>query len=359
MAQLHRPRYRCARAELILDIARFWSSIASIDDARGRYEIRGVMGPDEFHDGYPDATTPGLNNNAYTNIMAVWVLCRALEVLELLSEVRRAELAARLGLSAEELARWDDISRKMFVPLHDEGIISQFEGYETLRELDWEGYRTRYGNIQRLDLILEGENDSTNQYKLSKQPDVLMLFYLFSADALGELFERLGYTFEYETIPRNIAYYADRSSKGSTLSQAVLGWVLARSDRQRAMDFFVQSLQSDVNDVQQGTTAEGVHLGAMAGSIDLMQRVSTGIEARGDVLHFAPELPQELERLDLSIRYRGHSLDLRLTRDALRVRGRDDAAPPISLCVEDNIYEFVSGTTRVFRLSGEAKGRFR
>ncbi|EQD49391.1 Glycoside hydrolase family 65, central catalytic domain protein, partial [mine drainage metagenome] len=204
------------------------------DDARGRYEIRGVMGPDEFHDGYPDATTPGLNNNAYTNIMAVWVLCRALEVLELLSEVRRAELAARLGLSAEELARWDDISRKMFVPLHDEGIISQFEGYETLRELDWEGYRTRYGNIQRLDLILEGENDSTNQYKLSKQPDVLMLFYLFSADALGELFERLGYAFEYETIPRNIAYYADRSSKGSTLSQAVLGWVLARSDRQRA-----------------------------------------------------------------------------------------------------------------------------
>ncbi|VAY89184.1 hypothetical protein CARN8_7210002 [mine drainage metagenome] len=53
------------------------------------------------------------------------------------------------------------------------------------------------------------------------------------------------------------------------------------------------------------------------------------------------------------------TLDLRLTRDALRVRGRDDAAPPISLCVEDNIYEFVSGTARVFRLSGEAKGRFR
>ncbi|MBE0620353.1 MAG: HAD-IA family hydrolase, partial [Burkholderiales bacterium] len=168
-------------AELILDIAHFWSSIASFDEARGRYEIRGVMGPDEFHDGYPDATTPGLNNNAYTNIMAVWVLCRALEVLDLLSEVRRAELAARLRLSAEEIARWGDISRRMYVPFHDEGIISQFEGYETLRELDWEGYRSRYGNIQRLDLILEGENDSANHYKLSKQPDVLMLFYLFSA----------------------------------------------------------------------------------------------------------------------------------------------------------------------------------
>ena len=48
-------------AELILDIACFWSSIASFDDERGRYEIRGVMGPDEFHDGYPDSATPGLD----------------------------------------------------------------------------------------------------------------------------------------------------------------------------------------------------------------------------------------------------------------------------------------------------------
>jgi len=341
-------------AELILDIARFWSSIASFSDARGRYEIHGVMGPDEFHDGYPDSATPGLNNNAYTNIMAVWVLCRALEVLDLLSDVRRAELTTRLGLSAEEIARWDDISRRMCVPFHDDGIITQFEGYETLRELDWEDYRTRYGNIQRLDLILEGENDSANRYKLSKQADVLMLFYLFSAEELRELFERLGYPFEYETIPRNVAYYAGRSSHGSTLCRVVHAWVLARSDRQRSMDFFAQALQSDVNDVQQGTTAEGVHLGAMAGTVDLILRVSTGIEVRGDVLHFAPELPQEMKRLDLRIRYRGHSLDLRLTRDSLTVRGRDGAAAPISLCVDDKVYEFASGTTRVFRLSGAA-----
>lgn len=342
-------------AELILDIARFWSSIASFDDARGRYEIRGVVGPDEFHDGYPDATTPGLNNNAYTNIMAVWVLCRALEVLDLLSEVRRAELATRLGLSAQEIARWGDISRRMYVPFHDEGIISQFEGYETLRELDWEGYRARYQNIQRLDLILEGENDSANRYKLSKQADVLMLFYLFTSEELGELLARLGYAFEYETIPRNVAYYSGRSSHGSTLSRVVYGWVLARSDRPRAMQFFAQALQSDVSDIQQGTTAEGIHLGAMAGTVDLIQRVSTGIDARGDVLHFAPELPQEMERLDLRIRYCGHSLDLRLTRDSLTVRGRDGAAPPISLRVGDEICEFISGTTRVFQLKAEGK----
>ncbi len=338
-------------AEMILDIARFWSSIAIFDAKRERYEICGVMGPDEFHDGYPDSTTPGLNNNTYTNVMAVWVLCRALEVLEQLSERRHAELTTQLDLSATEIARWDDISRRMFIPFHDDGIISQFEGYEKLRELDWENYRRRYGNIQRLDLILEGEGDSANHYKLSKQADVLMLFYLFSAEELGELFTRLNYPFAYETIPKNVTYYAAHSSQGSTLSRVVYGWVLARSDRPRAMGFFAQALQSDTGDIQQGTTAEGVHLGAMAGSVDLIQRVSTGIEVRGDLLHLNPELPKEMKRLDLRIRYRSHSLDLRLTRDSLTIRGRDGAAAPISLCIGDQVYEFVSGTTRTFRLN--------
>ena len=341
-------------AELILDIARFWSSIASFDDERGRYEIRGVMGPDEFHDSYLNSATPGLNNNAYTNILAVWVLCRAQEVLGLLSDVRRAELTTRLGLSAEEIARWGDISHRMYVPLDEDGIIIQFDGYEKLRELDWQDYRARYGNIQRLDLILEYENDSANRYKISKQPDVLMLFYLFSAEELGELFKRLGYPFEYETIPRNITYYAGRSSHGSTLSRVVYAFVLARSDRPRAMDFFTEALQSDVSDVQQGTTAEGIHLGAMAGTVDQVQRVSTGIEVRGDVLRLNPELPREMERLDMRIRYRGHSLDLRLTRDSLTVRGRNGAAAtPISLSIDGKVCEFVSGTTRVFRLNDE------
>jgi beta-phosphoglucomutase family hydrolase len=337
-------------AELILEIARFWSSIATFNVEQGRYEIHGVMGPDEFHEGYPDSPAPGLNNNAYTNIMAVWVLCRALEVLDLLTDIRRAELITRLGLSAAETARWDDISRRMFVPFHGDGIISQFEGYEKLAELDWEGYRRRYGNIQRLDLILEAENDSANRYKLSKQADVLMLFYLFSAEELGELFTHLRYPFEHETIPRNVAYYDPRSSHGSTLSRVVHAWVLARSDRPRSMAYYAEALQSDVSDIQQGTTAEGVHLGAMAGTVDLVQRVTTGIEVTGDVLRLNPHLPEELERLDMRIRYRGHTLDLHLTRDTLTVRGREPGIAPIRLAFKDEVHEFAGGSTHVFRL---------
>jgi beta-phosphoglucomutase family hydrolase len=337
-------------AELILSVALFWSSLALFNVERGRYEIRGVMGPDEYHERYPDCGNYGLNNNAYTNIMAVWVLRRAHDVLELLSDTRRVELMRALDLDAAELARWRDISRRMFVPFHD-GIISQFEGYEKLAELDWERYRLRYGNIQRLDLILEAENDSTDRYKLAKQADVLMLFYVFSADELAELFRGLDYPFDGDMIPRSVAYYDARSSHGSTLSRVVHAWVLARSDRARSTRYFAEALQSDVSDIQQGTTAEGVHLGAMAGTVDLLQRVSTGIEITGDVLRFNPRLPEGLARLDMRIRYRGHSLDLHLKRETLTVRGRERGIAPIRLGVGNEIHEFACGSTRTFRLT--------
>jgi trehalose/maltose hydrolase-like predicted phosphorylase len=337
-------------AALILEIARFWASSATFNEERARYEINGVVGPDEFHEGYPGAASPGLRNNAYTNVMAVWVLCRALEVIDLLPDVRRTELRRELGLTSEETAHWHDMSRRMYVPFHDGNIISQFEGYERLDELDWEHYRVRYGNIQRLDLILEAENDSTNRYKLSKQADVLMLFYLFSAEELTQLFARLGYIFDPQTIPRNVDYYDRRSSHGSTLSRVVHAWVLARSDRSRAMKYFAEALQSDVSDIQQGTTAEGIHLGAMAGTVDLVQRVLTGIEITGDVLRFNPRLPHGLKRLDMRIRYRGHTLDLKLTRKALTLRGREGDAAPVRVQVRAEERSFASGTTEVFAL---------
>ena len=117
-------------AEMMLEIARFWASIAHFNPERERYEIHGVMGPDEFHEKYPDAPEGGLRNNAYTNIMVAWLWDIAGKLLTLLPDSRVEALRARLGIGADELALWQDMSRRTFVPFHDDGIISQFEGYE-------------------------------------------------------------------------------------------------------------------------------------------------------------------------------------------------------------------------------------
>ena len=173
------------------------------------------------------------HNNAYTNIMAAWVLLRALEVLDLLPDMRRAEIMTRLGLSADEIARWMTSAAGCMCRFMATGSSASSRA-EQLAELDWEDYRTRYGNIQRLDLILEAEHDSANRYKLSKQADVLMLFYLFSAESLARC-SRVWAIRSHTTPFRATDLLRRRSSHGSTLSRVVHAWVLARSDRPRAM----------------------------------------------------------------------------------------------------------------------------
>lgn len=336
--------------QMLVEIARFWASLASYDQARGRYVIRGVMGPDEFHSGYPDAGDDGVDNNAYTNVMAVWVILRALDALALLSERARLELTETLGIGAEELVGWEKISRSMFVPFHADGIISQFEGYQGLSELDWDDYRKRYGNIRRLDRILEAEGDSVNRYKASKQADVLMLFYLLSADELADLFDRLGYHLDRDTIPKTIHYYLARTSHGSTLSAVVHAWVLARAHREDAVEFFSQALRSDVTDIQGGTTPEGIHLAAMAGSVDLLQRCFSGLETRQDKLLLNPYWPEALGVLTLSIRYREHPLLLRISGPSVEVTAGAGLQRPIEITCRGKTATLAPGSTLQFPL---------
>jgi len=342
-------------AEMMLEIARFWSEIATYNPELDRYEILHVMGPDEYHDSYPDTDTPGLNNNSYTNIMAVWVLCRALEILDLLPEEQHEQLCERIGLQPEEIDRWKDVSRKMRVVFHDKGIISQFEGFDRLKEFDWEGYREKYGDIQRLDRILESEGDTPNRYKLSKQADVLMLFFLFSSEELGMIFKRLGYPFEYKTIPDNIEYYLKRTSHGSTLSRVVHSWVLARSDRVRSWELFSEALKSDIEDIQGGTTPEGIHLGAMAGTVELITRCYTGMEVRQGTLHFNPCLPGELGKLHMHTRYRGHSLEIDVSSDQLKIWSLKCLVAPIRIDCDGEVFELASGQTRTVTLRDKSR----
>lgn len=320
-------------AEMILEIARFWASLARWNEDAQRYEITGVMGPDEYHDRYPDSDAGGLRNNAYTNVMVVWLLERALDALALLGEGRRAELSGEIGLGPEDERRWRDITRKMTVPFHRDGVISQFEGYDALDEFNWRGYREKYGNIERLDRILEAEGDSTNRYKVSKQADVLMLLYLLRTEDLKALFRQLGYDLGDDAIRRTVDYYTSRTSHGSTLSRVVHAAVTARSDPGTSWRYFQEALQSDVADIQGGTTPEGVHLGAMGGLDDLVLSRYAGIDTMGETLSLDPCLPDELPGLRLGFQYRGRRLALDLTRARVRVSLDEESGAPLDVVV--------------------------
>jgi trehalose-phosphatase len=331
-------------AEMMLEIARFWASIAHFNPQRERWEIHGVMGPDEFHERYPGVAEGGLRNNAYTNVMAAWICETAQKVLDLLPASRRDALAARIGLTEEEIRTWQDMSRRMFVPLHADGVISQFEGYEDLEELDWDALRAQHGNIQRLDRILRAEGRDPNRYKLAKQADTVMLFYLFRDAELQRLFRQLGYEFSADSARRTIEYYDRRCSHGSTLSLIVSAGVLSAIDPESSWERFLVALSSDISDIQGGTTSEGIHTGVMAGTLDLVQRIYLGAEIRDEVLFFEPRMLGRLDGLCLPMQFRGTPITVRLAGTALTVEALGDRfSLPVKVGVGDDIREIGAG----------------
>jgi trehalose/maltose hydrolase-like predicted phosphorylase len=339
-------------AEMMLEITRFWASIAQFNPGRERYEIHGVMGPDEFHDKYPGALQGGLRNNAYTNVLVAWLCGIAGQLLPLLPASRAEALCMRLGIGDDELAVWQDMSRRMFIPFLGDGIISQFEGYEDLEELDWDAYRAKYGNIQRLDRILRAEGKDPNRYKVTKQADTVMLFFLFRQDELREIFGRLGYDYRPDTVTRNVEYYDRRTSHGSTLSFVTHAGVLATIDPQSSWDRFLVALHSDADDIQGGTTKEGIHMGVMSGTLDLVQRNYAGAHVYDDVLHFNPQLPGRLDSLSFSMQFRETPIQVTLTGDHLTLAVHPEGASrPVRVAVRDDVRELCPGDQAVFELS--------
>lgn len=311
-------------ADLFLEVCRFWADALELEPSTGRYHLRGVVGPDEFHQAYPDSDRPGIDDNACTNVMAAWCLRTAPAVLGALPGGRRGALLDRLGIARDELEAWLEVARHIFIPFHDDGIISQFAGYERLDELDWDDYRERYGDIRRIDRILDAEGDSIVRYKASKQADVLMLFYLFPFRDLRALLAESGYHLDEAMAARSIEYYERRTSNGSSLSGVVHAAVDLRWGRADAWRRLESAVEFDLTRAREGTLTGGVHLAAMAGALGLITLCLAGVEAGDEALDFDPcPVPSEV-RIRLPLLYRGARIEVRRSRDELVIATGDD-----------------------------------
>ena len=154
-----------------------------------------------------------------------------------------------------------------------------------------------------------------------------MLFYLFSSEELGELFERLGYPFDRQRFQDTSPTTTPARPTDRPLSRVVHAWVLAF--RPAAGDSLLRgSAPERCERYSAGHHRGGRPSRRHGGNGRSRAARNVGIrEVTADVLRLNPKLPLEVERLDMHLRYRGHSLDLRLTRDALTVRGCNGAAP--------------------------------
>lgn len=336
-------------AEMLVEIARFWASLAELEASDDRYDIRGVIGPDEYHKAYPGADEPGVANNAYTNVMAAASLRRAEQALGLLAPECREELGDALAITAEERCQWARIAARLRLCFNADGVISQFAGFEKLKPFDSRKFAAENPD-GRVDWTLEARGDTVDAYQATKQADLLMLFYLHPPEELVGMIEAMGYPSSIEQLRATLAYYLDRVTHESSLSQVVCAGALARFDPVESWRFFDKSLCIDLDAANGASAEEGLHLGSMAATFDVLQRHYLGLRVEPDMLVLAPAPPDALGPVYMRLTYRGALLEL--CWDGTTVSLRSDPANTATLQVRlvDDIRELKpSGALRLDR----------
>ena len=300
-----------AGAEILLETGRFWASRAQ-PETDGHCHIRGVIGPDEYHE--------QIDDNAYTNVMARWNIHRALEVAALLRErwpSRWATLASRLGLKDTELDRWLHVAIVIEIGLDPKtGLFEQFAGYFTREQIELKDYA---GRTVPMDVILGRER--TQESQVLEQAYVVALLGL-----LPEEFPR-------DSATRNFRYFEPRCSHGSSLSPAMHGLVAARlGDTEMALRFFRRTAAIDLSEIYVGTDG-GIHIAALGGLWMLAVFGFAGLSLRDEVVAIDPHLPAGWDSMAFRVQWRSRSLKVGIDQRQHRIEAALEADEPMTLIV--------------------------
>jgi beta-phosphoglucomutase family hydrolase len=277
-----------AGAEIIIETARFWASRAE-PGSDGMRHIRGVFGPDEYHEHVDD--------DAYTNGMARWNLKTAVAVVQEMAARWPdpwAELRAELKLEDAELDEWSAVARDLYSGLDPKtGLIEQFKGYFALKDLPFSRLVSR---IVPVDVLLD--LDQVMHTPTIKQPDVLMLIYLLWDEFAPEVREA------------NFRYYEPRCAHGSSLSPCIHALLAARLGHMAlAEKYFRQASEIDLSD-NMGNASGGVHAAALGGLWQAAVFGFAGLRLDDDGPRLDPKLPRGWKELSFRVRWRGKDYPL-------------------------------------------------
>jgi len=332
-------------AEMLVEIARFWASLATYNGERDRYEIRGVMGPDEYHTAYPDADTSGIDNNTYTNVIAVWTLYRAQEALDLLPDSRREELWYALSLNHDELHHWHAICQKMHVVFDDEGRLSQYEGFEQLKPLDWQQF-----DQERVNWVLEAQGDDVNRYQVAKQADVAMLFFLLSEPEIQALLQPLGSGCDRSQMQRTLEYHLHRTTHESSLSRLIYAGAFAPLDCEKSWQLFSQVLFTDLSGDSSDEVHNGIHLGATAGTLYILQHCYLGLQISKGTIRLNPSFPEQLRYLRLRLQHHYNDVLIEKTDHQLQLTAPSSNPSSLAIAYQGKTVDLAPGNSLTFPL---------
>ncbi len=297
--------------EVLVGIARFWAQRITWSEARRKYVLLGVTGPNEYEN--------NVNNNWYTSYIACWSMRYAARAARWVRENRPADYARicakRAFDEAAETAVWHRIADNMYLGEDRElGIFLQQDGY-----LDKEQTLVADLDPAERPINQKWSWDRILRSCFIKQADVLQGLYFF------------GEEFDLDTLRRNFYFYEPRTVHESSLSPCVHAVLAARlGDLEKAVEMYLRTARLDLDDYNR-EVAEGCHVTSMAGSWLSVVEGFGGMRVRDGVLSFDPRLPETWESLSFKVNFRGRVLTVKVTRTAVEVSNEGDPVE-IALC---------------------------
>jgi kojibiose phosphorylase len=304
-----------AGTEILIETARFWASRAWIEPD-GRAHIRQVIGPDEYHEAVDD--------NAYTNVMAVFNLERAADAVAIVKRDQPADwehLSARLAVEDSECQSWRTLAAAIVTGFDPATrLFEQFAGYFGLEPVDVAAQRD---HIMPIDVYLGAERVRRSQ--IVKQADVVALSAL--------LWEK----WPAVVHDANFRYYEPRTAHGSSLSPALHALVAARlGDRTLAQAYFRQTSEIDLAN-NMGNAAGGVHMAALGGLWQAAVFGVAGVQVREKGIVLDPHLLPGWIELAFPLQWRGRLLRLRLQADPGRIEVAVKAGDELTISMRDGL----------------------
>ncbi len=305
--------------EIIFETASFWASRAEWDNNAEQFFIKDIMGPDEYK--------IYVNNNAYTNYMAHWNIEKALEFYSMLKN-EKSETLNRLEAALElnsKLELWRKVVENIYLPKHNENqIIPQDDTYLNKEEIDLSKYK---GQSQSRTIFQDYNLDKINQMQVTKQADVLMLFYM------------LENKFPMHIKEANWNFYEPRTLHDSSLSLSIhtilAADILSIED---AYTFFEKASRIDLG-LNMKSSDEGIHAGAMGGIWQDIVLGFGGVRVKNGTLYINPRLPLKWKKLEFPINWRGDKLKVLTTKKGIEITRTTEKDTPIEIMVKEEKYQ--------------------
>jgi len=305
--------------EVLIAIARFWAQRVNWSEERQKYVMLGVTGPNEYEN--------NVNNNWYTNTIAVWCMQYAMDIADKVKAANSDKyqaLAARINLDEGiEFGKFRDIIEKMYYPYNEKlGVFMQQDGY-----MDKDQTLVKDIPASERPLNQKWSWDRILRSCYIKQADVLQGLYFFEDH------------YDVDTIRRNYDFYEPRTVHESSLSPCVHAVIAAKlGDEARAYEFYLRTSRLDLDDYN-NDTEDGCHITSMAGTWMAVVQGFGGMRVKNDKLAFNPFLPAKWQSFSFHIGFRGTLLNIKVGKEGVHISNLSGKEITVSVYGKDQLVD--------------------